>query len=306
MFVSTQKLTPGTTALLVLPTILWASNAIVGRLIHDQVPPITLNFFRWLVAFVILLFFGRQVLRRGSSLWANWRRYSILGLLGIGIYNALQYLALQSSSPVNVTLVNASLPFWMLVIGRLFFGASVNWRQLAGGLMSLLGVILVLTRADWHELLALNFVPGDLYMVIATIAWAVYSWMLSTRKHPGDIAQSWATVIMAQVFFGLIWSGAFAALEWQFTDWHIDWSWGLLAAVLYVGTGPALVALRSWGVAVQRVGAATAGFFVNLMPVFAALMSVLILGDTPKLYHAAAFLLIVGGIYVSSRKVGKA
>ncbi len=306
MFVSTQKLTPGTTALLVLPTILWASNAIVGRLIHDQVPPITLNFFRWLVAFVILLFFGRQVLRRGSSLWATWRRYSILGLLGIGIYNALQYLALQSSSPVNVTLVNASLPFWMLVIGRLFFGASVNWRQLAGGLMSLLGVILVLTRADWHELLALNFVPGDLYMVIATIAWAVYSWMLSTRKHPVDIAQSWATVIMAQVFFGLIWSGAFAALEWQFTDWHIDWSWGLLAAVLYVGTGPALVALRSWGVAVQRVGAATAGFFVNLMPVFAALMSVLILGDTPKLYHAAAFLLIVGGIYVSSRKVGKA
>ncbi|QTC00355.1 DMT family transporter [Alcaligenes sp. SORT26] len=302
MLVSTQKLTPGTTALLVLPTILWASNAIVGRLIHDQVPPITLNFFRWLVAFTILLFVGRQVLRRGSNLWPQWKRYSILGLLGIGIYNALQYLALQSSSPINVTLVNASLPFWMLVIGRLFFKSTVNGRQLIGGLMSLLGVILVLTRADWHELIAFRFVAGDVYMVIATIAWAVYSWMLSTRRHEGAIAETWATVVMAQVFFGLIWSGAFAAMEWKFTDWHIDWSWALLLAILYVGTGPALVALRCWGVAVQRVGAATAGFFVNLMPVFAALMSVFILGDTPKPYHAAAFLLIVGGIYVSSRK----
>ena len=124
-------------------------------------PPITLNFFRWLVAFTILLFVGRQVLRRGSNLWTNWKRYSILGLLGIGIYNALQYLALQSSSPINVTLVNASLPFWMLVIGRMCFKAKVNGRQLIGGLMSLLGVVLVLTRADWQELLAFSFVPGD-------------------------------------------------------------------------------------------------------------------------------------------------
>lgn len=295
-----QGLTLANITLLVIPSLLWASNAIVGRLVHTWIAPITLNFFRWLVAFIVLLFFAREVFRHGSSLWTQWRRYSMLGLLGIGVYNALQYMALQTSTPINVTLVNASLPFWMLLIGRVFYRSVVSPRQLWGGLFSLSGVLIVLTQGDWRQLFTLHFVPGDIYMILATIAWAVYSWMLSTRAHPADLLSHWSFAIFAQIFYGVWWSALFAAGEWQWGDWQVQWSWPLLAAIVYVGVGPALVAFRCWGLAVQRVGAATAGFFINLLPVFAAILSVLILGESPRLYHGLAFILVVAGIVVSS------
>ena len=132
----TQKISPSTAALLTIPPILWAGNAIVGRLVHEMVPPVTLNFFRWAIAFLILLPLGYPIFQRGSGLWAGRRRFALLGLLGIGLYNALQYLALQTSSPINVTLVAAGMPIWMLLVGALFFGLKVKRLQIAGALMS--------------------------------------------------------------------------------------------------------------------------------------------------------------------------
>lgn len=296
-----QGLSLGNIILLVIPTLLWASNAIVGRMVNTWIPPVTLNFLRWAIAFTVLLFFAYKILRRGSSLWSQWRRYAMLGLLGIGLYNALQYMALQTSTPINVTLVNASLPFWMLLIGRLFFRSVVSPRQLLGGLFSLFGVMIVLAQGDPQQLLSLRFVPGDIYMILATIAWAIYSWMLSSKPHPDDLLQHWSYAIFAQIFYGLWWSGLFAVGEWQLSDWQVQWSWPLVAAIVYVGVGPALIAFRCWGLAVQRVGAATAGFFVNLLPIFAALLSVLVLGESPRPYHGLAFLLVVLGIVISSR-----
>src|SRR5205807_1946549 len=102
---------------------------------------------------VILLPLGRRIFQPSGQLLANWRRYSLLGLLGIGMYNALQYLALQSSTPINVTLVAAGMPVWMLLTGRLFFGVQVKPRQAVGALFSILGVLLVMCRGDWNQLL---------------------------------------------------------------------------------------------------------------------------------------------------------
>src|SRR5690625_3328646 len=177
-----ERLTPATFFLLVIPTFLWAGNAVVGRLVADAIPPITLNFFRWSLAFILLLFLAREVLSPKSALWQHWRYYLKLGLLGVGLYNALQYMALHSSSPINVTLVGSSMPIWMLLIGRLFFHAGISVHQLLGAMLSLFGVLIILTRGDFGQLLALQFVPGDLYMLLATIAWAFYSWLLSLAK----------------------------------------------------------------------------------------------------------------------------
>lgn len=126
-----HKLTPSTALLLVIPPLLWAGNAVVGRLVSDMLPPITLNFLRWAIAFIILLPIGYSIFRKGSGLWANRKRYALLGLLGIGLYNALQYMALHSSTPINVTLVGASMPVWMLLVGYLFFGAKIAGKQIA-------------------------------------------------------------------------------------------------------------------------------------------------------------------------------
>lgn len=295
-----QKITPTTVLLLTLPPLLWAGNAIVGRMVNAMVPPVTLNLLRWTIAMLILLPLASSVFRRGSALWPHWKRFALLGLLGVGLYNTLQYLALHTSSPINVTLVAASMPVWMMLVGRMFFGASISHQQTVGALLSIGGVLLVLGRGDLQILLSLRLVPGDLLMIAAAIIWAFYSWLLTLPHDPPEIRHNWAAFLMAQVAFGVAWSALFTAGEWTIGVEPIRWGWPLAAALLFVAIGPAIIALRCWGIGVQRVGPTIAGFFSNLTPLFAALMSSAFLGEMPHLYHAAAFALIVGGIVISS------
>ena len=297
-----HKLTPATALWLTIPPLLWAGNAVMGRMVGPLVPPITLNFLRWIGALLILLPLAPGLFRSGSGLWSHWKRFGLLGLLGVGCYNALQYLALKTSSPMNVTLVAASSPVWMLGIGALFFQAQVHRRQLMGAALSLMGVAVVLSRGDIAHLLDVKFVIGDVFMLLATACWAWYSWLLSRRDEPDSIRSNWAAFLLAQVIYGLGWSGLFTAMEWGTIDAHIQWGWPLAGALLFVAIGPSLLAYRCWGLGVQRVGPNIAGFFVNLIPVFTATLSALVLGEMPQLYHAAAFVLIIGGIVVSSRK----
>ncbi|WP_295761339.1 DMT family transporter [Undibacterium sp.] len=297
----TQKISPSTAALLTIAPLMWAGNAIVGRLVHQMVPPITLNLLRWAIAFLILLPFGWKIFRPDSGLWKNRKRFALLGLLGIGLYNALQYMALQTSSPINVTLVAAGMPVWMLLVGSLFFGLKVKRQQIFGALLSIAGVLLVLSRGDLVQLLAFKLVAGDIFMIFATIAWSFYSWLLTQPKDPPAIRNEWQAFLLAQIGFGVLWSGLFAAGEWTLTSPSISWSWPLGAALLFVALGPAIIAFRCWGAGVQRAGPSVAGFFSNLTPLFAALMSSAFLGELPHLYHVLAFALIVAGIVVSSR-----
>ena len=300
-----QRLTLPIALLLTVPPLMWAGNAVVGRAVADLIPPMMLNFFRWVLAFAFLLPFTWHVLKLGSSVWQNYKRYLVLGLLGVGCYNALMYLALHTSTPLNVTLVGASMPMWMLATGALFFKQRIARMQVLGSLLSLMGVLVVLSRGQLAWLANVQFVPGDYYMVLASISWALYSWILSQPKDAPEIRSDWAAFLMAQMIFGLGWSGLLAGGEWALNPSDasaIQWGWPLAAALLYVAVGPALMAYRCWGMGVQRVGPAIAGFFANLTPLFAAVLSAAFLGELPHLYHALAFVLIAGGIVVSARK----
>jgi drug/metabolite transporter (DMT)-like permease len=296
------RLTPATAFLLTLPPLLWAGNAVVGRLLAGLVPPMTLNFLRWVIALAVLLPWTAWLLRQDSPLWPHWRRYAVLGLLGVGCYNALQYLALETSTPLNVTLVAASSPAWMLAIGAIGFGQRVTGRQVLGAVLSIAGVLVVLARGDWAQLLQVRLVPGDFYILLATAAWAWYSWLLVRPADPPAIRGDWAAFLAAQTIFGLGWAGLFAAGEWALAPQTIAWSWPVAAALAYVALGPALLAYRCWGLGVQRVGPTIAGIFANLAPLFAALMSAAFLGELPQPHHGVAFLLLVGGIVVTSRR----
>jgi len=297
-----QRLTLPIALLLTVPPLMWAGNAVVGRAVAELIPPMTLNFFRWVIAFAILLPLTWRVLKPQSSVWANWKRYAVLGLLGVGCYNALMYLALHTSTALNVTLVGASMPIWMLSTGAMFFNQRITRMQVAGAILSIVGVLVVLSRGQLAWLVDVHFVPGDFYIILASVAWAFYSWLLSQPKNAPEIRSDWASFLMAQIIFGLGWSGALAGSEWALTNASISWGWPLMAALLYVALGPALLAYRCWGLGVQRAGPAIAGFFSNLTPLFAAVLSAAFLGELPQTYHAVAFLLIAGGIVVSARK----
>jgi drug/metabolite transporter (DMT)-like permease len=298
-----HHLSPAAALLLAIPTLMWAGNAVVGRMVSPLVSPMTLNLLRWMLAFMILLPLGAKVLRRESPLWSQWKRFTWLSLFSIGIYNALQYLALKTSTAINVTLVAASIPVWMLLIGRFLFGQTITPRQLLGAALSITGVLLVLVRGRWDLLLGLHLVAGDVYILLAAMCWAYYSWLLA---HPtpesASIRANWAEFLLGQMVFGLVWSALFAGAEWVFTPAHIDIGWPLAAALAFIAIGPAILAYATWGAGVARAGAAVAGFFINLTPLFTAILSALLLGEAPQLFHAAAFVLIVSGIVLSSRK----
>ena len=300
------RLSPRIALLMSLPPMLWAGNAVVGRLAVGSVPPLALNFLRWLLAMLLLLPLGWHVLREPRTIAERWKYLLAVGLLGVGTYNSLQYLALVTTTPINVTLIAASMPVWMLGVGALFYGEHPTRRQLAGAALSLAGVLLVIARGDLAAVARIRFVPGDVYILVAIIAWAFYSWLLArpplSMRPPQRPDWNWAGFLLLQTLFGLLGSGVAAGAETVVAGMAMQWNGWVVAALLYVAIGPSIIAYRAWGLGVTEGGPALAAFFSNLTPVFAAMLSAAILGEAPRWFHAAAFGLIAGGIWVSSRR----
>ena len=299
-----HALTPRIAFLLTLPPLLWAGNAVVGRALVGTVPPLALNAMRWWIALVLLLPLGWHVLRSSADIITRWKHFALLGLVGVGSYNALQYLAVQTSTPLNVTLIAASLPVWMLLVGRVLYGVRPQPRELLGAALSLAGVLLVISRGSIDTLRHVQLVPGDLFMLLAVLLWAGYSWMLARPpEHLQGSARpawGWAEFLLVQMLFGTAWATLGAAIEAPLTPTAIHWTPAVVAALLYVAIGPSLIAYRAWGLGVSTVGPAMATFFANLTPVFAGVLSAALLGEAPSWYHGVSFVLIAAGIVVSS------
>lgn len=298
------QLNLATITYLLLATALWAGNAIAGRVLVGSISPITLSAVRWGLAALLLLPLGWRVFMPGSALWQNKKRFLLLGLFGVGSYNVLLYLALQTSTAINVTLIGASMPIWMLFIGAVFYQVKPSILQMIGAVVSLLGVGIVLTRGDLATLLSMEMVIGDLLIMLATILWAFYSWMLSRPGSSSERQWPWAEFLMAQVTVGLLWTGFFDGFEIAAGHAYIDLNWWTASLILFVAIGPSLIAYRCWGLGVNGAGPTVAAFFANFIPLFTALLSAAMLGEPPQLFHGLAFALIVAGIAISS-KTGK-
>ncbi|SNX29453.1 Threonine/homoserine efflux transporter RhtA [Polynucleobacter meluiroseus] len=300
------QLNLATTFYLLTATFLWASNAIAGRILVGSISPITLSMVRWGLAALFLLPLGWRIFKPSSPLWRNRRRFIILGLLGVGSYNVLLYLALQTSTAINVTLIGASMPIWMLLIGAVFFQVKPRLLQMIGAVVSIAGVCLVLTRGDVASLFSMQVVAGDLFIMLATILWASYSWMISRPGSSNERQWPWAEFLLAQVMIGFLWTALFESMEVAADLAFMElqaWEWLL---IIFVAIGPSLIAYRFWGLGVTRAGPTVAAFFANLIPLFTALLSAALLGDPPKLFHGLAFILIVTGILVASIQGKKA
>jgi drug/metabolite transporter (DMT)-like permease len=300
--------------MLATPPLLWAGNAVIGRIAIGSIDPLWLNALRWVLAFALLLPLGWKALatpRARAQIAARWGYLAVLGLIGVGAYNALQYMALRTSTPLNVTLIASSSPVWTMIIGALVYRVHPRRLQLAGAVLSLAGVALVLARGQPAALAQIRFVEGDLLMLLAIMGWSLYSWMLarppahmSGKARP---AWNWAEFLVAQCVFGVSGAVAVAGVGDLIvpTSAPVQWSWLLGLAIVYMAVGPSIVAYRLWGLAVAEGGPALAAFFYNLTPLFAALLSAALIGEWPQPYHGLAFALIVAGIVVSSRPAAK-
>lgn len=299
---------------LTLPPLMWAGNAVVGRLMVGYMPPVLTNALRWMLVAVLLAPWAWHVLRQREALSRRAWYLAIIGALGVGNYNALQYLALQTSSPLNVTLIGASMPMWMMLVGVIGFGQRVTGRQLGGAVLSCAGVVLVMSQGSLSQLLHVRLVPGDLLMLLAALSWSVYSWLLVRKPASmnGEPGWNWVEFLWLQVLFGVLWATACAGVESAFIGadhaWPVDaHAWAVVAAgLVFIAVGPSILAYWGWGQGVRAVGPTVAAFFSNLTPVFAAVWAWALLGTSPQWYHPCALVLIGAGIALSAGRPTKA
>jgi len=293
-----RLLNPSTAVLLLLPPLLWAGNAVVGRALVGQFPPLALSFARWALALVLLAPFALGALRsHRGAIRAQLPLLAWTALLGVGCYNSLQYLALQTSTAVNATLIGASGPIMTLLVGALWFGSPVGRHQWLGAALSIVGVLWVIARGEPVNLFRLQFAGGDLIMLVATFTWSLYTWLLRTRRPPLPLT----AFLFVQIALGAAMILPFAVAEHLLTGATAAPTARNAAALLYVALLPSLVAYYCWDRGVARAGAILPMYFVNLTPVFAGLLSWLVLGETVGWYHLAGGALILAGIHLAAR-----
>lgn len=282
--------------LLVLPPLFWAGNALVGRAVVGDMPPVALAFWRWVAALVLILpFTARSLVAHGRVLRAQWRTVLLLGLFSVAAYNTLLYLALQSTTAINATLVGTSLPVMVLVLARLWLNEPIRARQAAGIAVSALGLAAVVAKGDPGSLARLDVAPGDLVMVAATLSWSIYSVML--RRHPLPVPGF--TLLAALIAVGVVlilplylWELALGA--------RMRLDAAALGAIGYTAVFASLAAYYFWNRGVAAVGAALAGQFTYLIPLFTAVLAVLLLGEDFAWFHAVGGGLIFAGIALAT------
>jgi len=293
-----RQLTAATAALLLAPPLFWAGNAVVARALVGEFPPLALSFARWVLALLLILPFAMGGLREAwPRLRGQWPLLMGISALGVGCYNSLQYLALQTSTAVNATLIGASGPIMTLLVGAAFFGSPVRRLQWIGAALSMVGVLFVIARGELMKLATLQLDRGDIIMLVATLTWSVYTWLLRTRR-PNLPATPFLTLQMA---LGALMILPFAVLEFLWTGQAAAPTASNFGALTYVALLPSLVAYFCWDRGVARAGAVLPMYFVNLTPVFAGLLSYLFLGEAIGLHHLIGGLLIIAGIHLASR-----
>ncbi len=286
-------------ALLLYTVTFWSGNMIVGRLFREELPPMQLALGRWIVALMLTLPFAVKELRAAWPLIrAHWRILFVLGALGVGGYNTLAYLSLQTTTAVNAALLNAFIPIATLLLAAWWLKEPITRRRLVGITASLAGVAVVVSAGDPARLLALQITPGDAWMLAAVLTWAAYT-VLLRRRPPGLSPMVQLTVF---ILVGIVVLWPLVAFEVAVQERHIVWSWPALAAILYTGIFPAFLGYVFYNAAVAKVGPAPSSQFINLMPVITPLLSYLFVGEPPQSYHAVGLALVFLGIYVANRR----
>tara|TARA_A100001391_G_scaffold29224_3_gene15737 strand:+ start:2609 stop:3550 length:942 start_codon:yes stop_codon:yes gene_type:complete len=278
-------------ALLALVMVFWAGNSIVGRAVAGQIPPLTLAFFRWTGALVLLAPFALRSLRRDRpELKRAWKPVLVLGLLGIGTFNSLLYSGLQFTTATNALLLQAAVPGVVLVLDRVFFHLRSGAVQIAGTLATMVGVVFIVFEGDPARALALHLGRGDALVLVSVLVWSTYTVLLKLRPQVAPV--SFVAVTFA---IGVLVNAPLALWEWL-EGLRIVWSTGTVLALVYVTLFPSLVSYFIYNYAAGQLGAARAGQSITLLPVFGALLSALLLGEVLHWYHAVGMALICVGI----------
>lgn len=281
--------------LLTCTALFWAGNSIVARGARDWVPPVALSFWRWSLALLILLPFAWPHLRRDLPiLKKSWLSLVTLGVLGIGAFNTLLYTGLQSTTAVNGLLLQSLQPGVILMLGAVLFSEKIRFFQFAGIVLAAMGAVEIVSRGDPGSLLLLDLNEGDLTIGCAVLVWSLYSVFL--RKRPSVHPLSFLAATMA---VGAVSVTPFYVMEIASGQLIVarPESW---MAVAYVCVFPSLIAYLCFNRGVELLGSATAGLYMNIMPILGSALAALFLGEAIRQFHIVGGILIGAGIFLAS------
>ena len=285
--------------LLILTTLFWSGNFIVGKSASlYEIPPFSLNFFRWLFAGLILLpFTFKEIINKKNYIFQNIGFFIILGITSITIFNSIVYYSLYYTQVISGVLMISTIPVWIIFISSILSIEKTNIFQIIGVIFSLTGVIFIITKADLEIIKNLDFNKGDLSMVVAMFSWAIYSALLKSKKY--EISQF--ALLQVVIITGLIFLTPIYLIEMYLGN-VIVLGIPFVLTLTYVVFFPGLASFIFWIKGISLIGANRAGVFLHLMPIFGAIMAMVIFDEKFMYYHIFGALFIIVGITLSNKK----
>lgn len=287
--------------LMVVTAMAWSGNAIIGRGLHDIAPSIGLAYWRWAATLPILAVLSWPYLRRDWPVILNhWKIVLLLAVLSITIYNTFIYQGLTTTTAINSFLLNTSRPTIIVLISIILFRDGISLWQGVGFLLALCGTLTIFARGDFAQLLALNLNVGDLWILTATVAWALYTVLLRNKPdiHP-------TSLLFATVLFGVVLLTPFYI--WETVVYKaMPVTLATIGGVAYLAVISSIVAYLAYNRAVELIGANKAGLTSYLLPLCGTFFAVILLGESVHIYHVIAFILIIGGVYIAASAKSRA
>ena len=285
--------------LLILASLFWSGNFIVGKAASTfEIPPFSLNFYRWLFAWLILLpFTYKELINKKNYILNNKVFFIILGITSITIFNSIVYYSLNFTQVISGVLMISTIPVMIMFISSLLNIEKTNIFQIIGVVLSLTGVVFIITKADLELIKNLDFNKGDLTMVIAMLSWATYSALLKKKKY--EISQ--ITLLQVVITFGFIFLIPIYFIEMNM-GYIIKLEKPFYLTLAYVVIFPGLASFFFWIKGIAIIGANRAGVFLHLMPIFGAIMAMIIFDEKFMFYHFLGAIFIIAGITLSNKK----
>ena len=285
--------------LLVLTTIFWSGNFIVGKAATIyEIPPFSLNFFRWLFAGIILLpFTFKEIFLKKNYIKENIGFFIILGITSITVFNSIVYYSLYFTQVITGVLMISTIPVWIILISSLLKIEKTNIYQIFGILLSLIGVVAIITKSDLEVIKGLEFNKGDLSIIVAMFSWAIFSTLLKKKK----LEVSQITLLQVVIIFGLIFLTPIYIIELLLGN-YIILEKPFFLTLAYVVIFPGLLSFLFWIKGISVIGANRSGIFLHLMPIFGSVFAIIIFKEKIMFYHLIGAIFIIFGIRISNIK----